>query len=569
MGALVALSGLTLSVGAATASAASTSFGTGTWAVGSQIAPGTYRTAGGPTCYWARLRNFGGTLTAILANALPQGQSIVTILPTDAGFESDGCGTWSPLPASGTPASSFGSGNWAVGITIEPGTYDAPGGTSCYWARESGFTGTLTSIIANTLPVGPAVVTILATDKGFESDGCGTWTLQAAPPPPPTPTFSTYTRVYGATADATAASELEHQFPAGACPGNAGDRPVVLATDATYPDALASAYLARSLGTGTLLTQSSTLSGPTLAAIKAEGITTVDVVGGPLAVTTAVVAQLEATDATACGGGVLPGTAHIHVTRIWGTTAYTTAAKVAETPPASDVGSATFTGAYAGTNASGGTGRYNDTFGLGSSAPVSSAPLRTAIVAVGTGFQDAESASTLAYAERFPILLTAPSALSAQTADALSALGIQQVVVMGGPYAVSNGVVSSLEALGLSVLRIAGQTYSGTSVALADFETTAGAGLGWIGTGSVTVARGDGFTDGLAGAVVAADGPASAAPSPLLLTLGPTTVGTALTIFLQSAGRTGLGGAAVTHLTVLGGPFAISQSAINAMGAAL
>lgn len=421
----------------------------------------------------------------------------------------------------------------------------------------------------------------VATSSGARVDGAETWPQfhhdpqltgdVTTPITGPAPPFATFTRIDGQTPDATAAAELEHQFPSGTCPGSAGDRPVVLATDATYPDALSSAYLARSLGTGTLLTPTSALSAPTLAAIKAEGITKVDVVGGPLAVTTGVVQQLESTVATACGGGSLGATVHIEVTRIAGPTQYDTAERIAETPPSSDVGTASFAGAYAGTDASGGTGRYNVTAGTGSAAPSGGASLPTAVVAMGTGFQDAESASTLAYAERFPVLLTTPSSLPPQTVSALQELGIQQVIVMGGQDAVSNGVVSSLEGLGLSVLRIAGQTYSGTSAELASFETASGggAGLGWSGTGSVTVARGNGFTDGLAGAVVAADGPNSSSPTPLVLTLDPTTVGTALTDFLEVAGRTGIGGAKVTRLTVLGGPDALTQSAINTMGAAL
>ncbi len=417
------------------------------------------------------------------------------------------------------------------------------------------------------------------TSNGSGVDGPGTWpqfhhdpqlTGDALTPiASPAPPFATYVRIDGPTADATAAAELEHQFPAGACPGTTGDRPVVLATDATYADALAGAYLARSLGTGTLLTPPTALSSATLAAIGAEGITTVDVVGGPLAVSTAVVEQLESTDVTACGGGSRPGAASIQVTRIDGATQYTTAERIAETPPAADVGAASFPAAYAGTNASGGTGAYNATGGAGSAAPGTVAPLPTAIVATGTGFQDAESASTLAYAERFPILLTTPSSLSSQAAGALRSLGIEQVIVMGGQFAVSNGVVSSLEGMGLSVLRIAGQTFSGTSTELASFETSAAGGMGWAGTGSVTVARGNGFTDGLAGAVVAADGPSSGAPAPLVLTLGPATVGAALTSFLHTAGTTGIGGTRVSHLTVLGGPFAITQSAVDAMGQAL
>lgn len=379
----------------------------------------------------------------------------------------------------------------------------------------------------------------------------------------------TATRIDGPTADATAADELEHEFAyrTGRCPGSTGTRPVVLATDATYPDALSSAYLARYLGTGALLTPTAALSTATLTAIHMEGITRVYVVGGSFAVSTAVVDQLASTPADGCGG-TSTGAGDIRVTRIWGTTQYTTAEKIAEVAPASNVGKAAFPDAYAGTNTDGGEGVYNDTAGNASAGPSTSAALPTAIVATGTNYQDAEAASTLSYADRLPILLTTPSTLSSQTASAISTLGVRQVIVMGGQFAVSDAVVSSIEGQGVAVLRVGGQTFSATSVALAEFETgsaSGGAGLGWAGTGALTVARGDAFTDGLAGAVVAAGAPAAIAPEPLVLTLSPTGVGTALASFLRTAGSVGIGGARVTALTVLGGALALSTTTVDAM----
>jgi hypothetical protein len=119
------------------------------------------------------------------------------------------------------------------------------------------------------------------------------------------------------------------------------------------------------------------------------------------------------------------------------------------------------------------------------------------------------------------------------------------------------------------VLRVAGADYTQTAVELAGLETgpagTTRSGLGWSGTGSLTVARGDFYTDGLAGAVVAADGPAGTAPQPLLLTDNPTTVGSALATYLQGAGTTGVGGTRVTHLTILGGPLALTPTTAHAM----
>jgi SpoIID/LytB domain protein len=375
-------------------------------------------------------------------------------------------------------------------------------------------------------------------------------------------------RIDGPTPDATAAQELEHQFAAGSgqCPGSASTRPVVLATDASYPDALASAFLARALGTGTLLTPTSQLSTVTAGALAAEGVTHVYVVGGPFAVSTSVISALRTTPASACGGGAGAG-GDIKVTRVFGRTQYDTAAQIAtEAAKLAGIGTMSLSGAYQGSNPTGGAGRYNSTAGTASSGPAGTGALTTAVVATGKGFQDAEAASTLAYAERLPVLLTTPNVLSSQVSSTVRSLGVKQVVVMGGPFAVSDADVSSLEQIGVSVLRVAGLDATATAVELAELEgTPSSTGAGWQGTGTLVVARGNGYSDGLAGAVVAADGPRSGAPQPLVLTENPTTVGAALTTFLGVAGATGVGGVRVSHLTVLGGTLAVTQTAVNQM----
>ena len=70
------------------------SFGDGTMKVGSHIQPGTYRASGvaGRSCYWARLSDFTGSLDGIIANSLST--NVVTISPSDVGFTSSNCGTW-------------------------------------------------------------------------------------------------------------------------------------------------------------------------------------------------------------------------------------------------------------------------------------------------------------------------------------------------------------------------------------------------------------------------------------------------------------------------------------------
>jgi len=153
-------------------------FSDGTHRVGTDIQPGTYRTRkGSASCYYARLGGFGGGLDEILANDNTNDPAVITIEPTDAGFESKRCGTWtqdlSPITESTT---SFKDGTYIVGTDVEPGTYRSTGGSGCYYARVSGFTGDLGTILANNNTDDPAVVEIAPTDAGFESKRCGPWT---------------------------------------------------------------------------------------------------------------------------------------------------------------------------------------------------------------------------------------------------------------------------------------------------------------------------------------------------------------------------------------------------------
>jgi hypothetical protein len=149
-----------------------TGFGDGTYRIGTGgVQPGTYRAAGSANCTWTRLFAWG--VPDVLANRSGAGPSIVTILPTDGGFQSIGCGTWvSNAPA--VPTASPGPGVWRVGIDIQPGTYQATGVEACYWARLYSFQGN--SQLESNVVFGSATVSVLATDVGFESNHCGTWT---------------------------------------------------------------------------------------------------------------------------------------------------------------------------------------------------------------------------------------------------------------------------------------------------------------------------------------------------------------------------------------------------------
>jgi uncharacterized protein (DUF2141 family) len=77
-----------------------TSIGEGTWAVGIDIAAGTYAVtvpADSVGCYWQRSKNFSGDLGSIIANqnVEPGARATVTIRSGDKAFKSTGCGTWS------------------------------------------------------------------------------------------------------------------------------------------------------------------------------------------------------------------------------------------------------------------------------------------------------------------------------------------------------------------------------------------------------------------------------------------------------------------------------------------
>jgi len=81
---------------AATTKAAVSFEGDGTYQVGADINPGTYKSSkpDSGNCYWARLKNDSGQFSAIIANNNSSGQSVVTIRSTDGVFETSGCNPW-------------------------------------------------------------------------------------------------------------------------------------------------------------------------------------------------------------------------------------------------------------------------------------------------------------------------------------------------------------------------------------------------------------------------------------------------------------------------------------------
>lgn len=153
--------------------------GDGTFEVGKDVQPGTYRTVGNDDgmCYWERDKDAKGDTDSILANDTVSDSSYVTIKPTDKIFTSTDCKDWYPAGADkpAAPKTSMGDGMYKVGTDIAAGTYKAKGGETCYWERSKDALHGIDSITANDNVTGQAVVTITSKDAYFKTADCGTW----------------------------------------------------------------------------------------------------------------------------------------------------------------------------------------------------------------------------------------------------------------------------------------------------------------------------------------------------------------------------------------------------------
>ncbi len=206
--------------------------------------------------------------------------------------------------------------------------------------------------------------------------------------------------IFGSNADQTAVAALEFRYQAtphtNCLPNNAPPSAsqhdvgssVVLATDQNWPDALTASYLAAYLRTGVLLTPTGSLSAYTAQAIAQEGVSSVFIVGGNLAVSDGVANTLAGTQQFQCGGTVPRTDAEanpltLNVTRIWGPTADDTAQDVSTFVNSGYVRTLNISGVplYNGL----GSNPYNNTSGKdstdGAGAALPTIPVRTAILA--------------------------------------------------------------------------------------------------------------------------------------------------------------------------------------------
>ncbi|PSJ25118.1 hypothetical protein B7P34_29795 [Streptosporangium nondiastaticum] len=157
--------------------------GNGTYQVGSDVEPGTYRSLGNKLgCYWERAKDSSGDPDAILANDNVIGASYVTVKAEDKIFKTQGCKSWERVAegqASGSPKTEMpGNGMYKVGADIAPGTYKSAGNKKdgCYWERaKDALHESADSILANENVTGNAIVTIAPGDAYFKTNGCSDW----------------------------------------------------------------------------------------------------------------------------------------------------------------------------------------------------------------------------------------------------------------------------------------------------------------------------------------------------------------------------------------------------------
>lgn len=272
------------------------------------------------------------------------------------------------------------------------------------------------------------------------------------PSPAPTPTEpepepEPVLRYAGESRYATAAAIAQESFPG---PVDS----VFLASGATYPDALSGGPAATRNGSPVLLTRPGDLPAETSAELDRLQPRVVYVLGGPGAVSDAVVAQVQQRVPT--------------VSRLAGGSRYATGTAISR--------------------------QFWTQAG-------------TVYLASGQTYPDALSGGALAAGSGAPILLTASSVLPVPVADELARLAPTTVVLLGGPGAVSEQVAAEVARRlpNASVRRLGGADRFATSAAVAQHWSTTG--------GQVYVAAGSDFPDALAGVPAAAR-----ATAPLLLT---------------------------------------------------
>lgn len=226
---------------------------------------------------------------------------------------------------------------------------------------------------------------------------------------------------------------------------------VVIATSASFKDALSAAALAGKYGAPILMTPKDALSAVTKSEINRLKPARAIIVGGTAAVSEGVESEIKGLVA--------------NVERIAGSNAADTSRKIA--------------------------------------AEVGASP--TVIIATSADFADALSIAPWSYGRRAPIILTSASGQLAQMSlSCIKASGAKTAIIVGGELAVNKNSEDMLVSAGLTVKRLAGSTALGTSEAIAKWELQNGFSLAHVACATRTS-----YKDALAGSALMGnlDGP--------------------------------------------------------------
>lgn len=110
--------------------------GDGTFKVGVDIQPGTYRSEGGESCYWERLRGLNGSYKDIIANGAGNAPQVVRVEAGDVAFKTQHCAVWT-LQAPGAATTTTSSSK--APVALPPGAQVCPpsGGPSGAFAQSA------------------------------------------------------------------------------------------------------------------------------------------------------------------------------------------------------------------------------------------------------------------------------------------------------------------------------------------------------------------------------------------------------------------------------------------------
>lgn len=310
----------------------------------------------------------------------------------------------------------------------------------------------------------------------------------------------TISRMAGLTRYETAVDASAKTF------ANMPSRDVVLASGQSFPDSLSAAGLAGVLGCPLILTRPEALPAAVLPELERLEAIEVHIVGGTGAVSTGVEQTLDSAGFTTY--------------RYGGLDRYETSAIVARQ--------------------------------VRELSPAGGPDI--AFLARGDLFPDALVVSPIAYARRFPILLTRSAALPPSTAGALTDLDVSEVIVAGGVGAVSPGVLDQVAALPMSPVttRVGGTDRYET----ASLMTSLAMSRYWASPSTVGVASGIDFPDALCG------GAALGVKEGLLVLSRPDALASQSVMFIRENADIGL----VDGIVLFGGTGALSAGVENEVG---